>query len=181
MNDSSSRLLKYSVGVGAVIMAVLAVIDTPSGFSGWAEYASYSISVATAFAFLYEQWLWKRNPLEKMPRLRKQYDGTLRYKYNDIEETKAIKVEIAQSLFKVKVKLRTDMSSSSTVMGMIIEENGEYVLYYTYITSPDIAVDRDNPMQYGTCRVELNKENVRIIGHYWTSRQTGGDMTWIAR
>ncbi len=181
MSDSGSRLLKYAVGAGAVTIVILFLISKPSNLSGWSEYASYSISVATAFAFLYEKWLWKWNPFEKMPRLRSKYDGVLRYHYNGIEETKPVKIEVTQSLLKVKVKTRTDMNSSSTVMGMIIEENGEYVLYYTYITAPDITVNRDNPMQYGTCRMELNKDNVQISGHYWTNRKTAGDINWNSR
>lgn len=181
MNNSFSRLMKYALSIGAIAMVIFTLISKPNDFSGWAEYVSYSTSIATAFAFLYEKWLWKWNPLEKMPQLKNKYDGTLHYRYNGTEETKPIKIEIDQSLLKVKVKTRTDMSSSSTVMGMIIEENGEHVLYYSYITNPDITVTRDNPMQYGTCRMELNRDNVQISGHYWTNRMTAGDMTWIVR
>lgn len=181
MSDSSSRLLKYATAVAAAAMILLFLILKPNTLSEWLENASYSVSLATAFAFAYEKWLWKWSPIEKMPRLRDKYDGTLRYKYNDIEETKPIKIEVSQSLLKVRVKTRTDMNSSSTIMGVIIEENGEYVLYYTYITAPDITVNRDNPMQYGTCRMALNRENIQISGHYWTNRKTAGDMTWFAR
>ena len=179
MSDSSSKLIKYAICIGVIAMILFALIAKPKEVKDWIEFAGYSISIGTAFALLYEKVLWRVNPFEAMPRLKKKYEGILCYKYNGQDETKSIQINIKQTLLKVKVKTYTDMNSSTSVMGSIIKENEEYVLFYSYITNPDINVNRDNPMQIGTCRMELNKNNVRIKGHYWTNRMTGGDLTWF--
>jgi hypothetical protein len=66
------------------------------------------------------------------------------------------------------------------MVGEIVEENGESVLYYSYITNPSAVTQRTNPVQYGTCRITLNEECEKMQGKYWTTSQTIGDIEWIA-
>lgn len=56
-----------------------------------------------------------------------------------------------------------------------MEENEQYVLYYTYITNPKSKYSKENPIQYGTCRLLINSTD-KLTGTYWTSRKTIGDM-----
>ena len=48
----------------------------------------------------------------------------------------------------------------------------------TYMTDPSAVYQGKNPIQYGTCRMVLNEDNEKIIGKYWTSSQTIGDLEW---
>lgn len=84
-------------------------------------------------------------------------------------------IKINQSLLSTKVKIFTNEITSNTITSNIVYENGEYVLYYTYITNPKSKYSRENPIQYGTCRV-ISKSESELQGSYWTTRQTIGDI-----
>ena len=48
------------------------------------------------------------------------------------------------------------------------------------MTNPSSATQKENPIQYGTCRMILDEDNARISGKYWTSSNTVGDIDWLA-
>lgn len=179
MSDNAKRLLVYSIWVGVVALAILALIFKPSNMQAWIEYAGYAVPVATGFALLYERWLWRWNPFEKTPRLAKCYDGTLHYNFNGIEESKPIEVRVKQSLLRIQVSTRTDMNSSNSISATITDEHGENILYYQYRTAPDLTTKRENPMQYGACRMRIDGNEQQLRGSYWTDRPSRGDMIWV--
>ena len=136
------------------------------------ESAGYSV-----FAIgIYERYLWKYNPFVKMPRLKKKYTGVLSYNYEDRSGEKAVEIEIKQSFLSTDVKLKSDEISSKTITSNLVEENGGFVLYYTYITNPSSRYSEKNPIQIGTCKLWIDK-NDSIKGSYWTNRKTIGDLT----
>ena len=102
--------------------------------------------------------------------------------YVDNEETKIKKIDVyvTQTLFSIKVKTKTDINSSFTVSASIEQEYGNYFLYYTYITDPNANVQKDNPIQHGTCRMMLQTDTQCIEGKYWTSGRRTGDIYWKA-
>lgn len=138
------------------------------------SYISNSVAVVSAISFFYVNWGWRLNPFEKLPKLKKKYTGTLKYNYKNKPGEKPIELKIKQTLFSIKVISRTDINKSSTIIGNIVMENDEYVLYYSYRTSPDLMI-KNNPIQHGTCRIILD-EIKELKGCYWTDRNTTGDM-----
>lgn len=124
---------------------------------------------------VYCKKLWRYNPCEKMPKLEGTYRGKIKYCYNGKMGEKITIVEIRQTLLNTKVKVKTDEITSSTIASSLVEENGEYILYYTYITNPKGQYSDKNPIQYGTCRIQINQEN-KLDGVYWTTRKTIGDI-----
>lgn len=138
--------------------------------------ASDAVSISAILFVVYDRWLWKFNPLDSTPRLMGNYTGTIKYNYNGQNQRKGTGVAITQTSLKVKVKITTNEITSSTITSDLIEENGEYVLYYTYITNPHSKYSNENPMQHGTCRlVQISKD--KLEGKYWTSRKTIGDIS----
>ncbi len=145
----------------------------------WYDYfgaAGEAISAATVLLFVYDKWLWKYNPFDSTPRLMGEYNGTIKYNYNSKNHRKSTKVTIKQTSLKIRVKITTNEITSNTITSDLIEENDEYVLYYTYITNPRSQYSTQNPIQHGTCRLVQIDEN-KLEGQYWTSRQTIGDIT----
>ena len=124
---------------------------------------------------VYERYLWKYNPFVKIPRLKKKYAGILSYNYKGKLGEKNIEIEIKQSFLSTNVKLKSDEISSKTITSDLVEENGEFVLYYTYITNPLSKCSDENPIQIGTCKLVIDNIN-DIRGNYWTSRKTIGDL-----
>lgn len=178
MSEKAKSLLKYTVSVGVAALAVLALILKPITLEQWIEYAGYAIPIASGFAFVYEKWLWRWNPFESMPRLSQAYDGELHYNFAGNDEMKGISITVKQSLLHVQILAQTDMNSSNSISGAIIEEHGETVLYYQYITSPNLTTSRDNPMQYGAGRMRIEDKGKTLCGNYWTNRPSRGDMIW---
>ncbi len=132
------------------------------------------ITISIIIFTLYCRFLWIYNPLEKTPRIMGTYKGNLHYDY-DGYNTKEITITIKQQLFTVSIDTSTDESTSNSIVADIIKDNGEYTLYYTYITNPSSKVSDKNPIQYGTCRFSLKDTN-NLKGVYWTSRNTKGDI-----
>lgn len=144
----------------------------------WYDYlgtAGEAISMTTIIMALYDKFLWSINPLDSTPRLKGIYTGKLIYDYNGQHKRKNIKVDIAQTSLKVTVKITTNEITSNTITSDLIEENGEYVLYYTYLTNPSSQYSAQNPIQHGTCRL-IQTDKDKLEGQYWTSRKTIGDI-----
>jgi len=103
------------------------------------------------------------------------YTGEINYTHQHNEgRNKIVDVKIEQSYLSTKVYLSTDEISSSSLTSDIVNENGEMVLYYTYITNPKNKYSKDNPINRGTARLVINGNTIE--GVYWTSRNTTGDI-----
>ena len=144
----------------------------------WYDYfgaAGEAISFTTVILILYDKLLWKINPFDSTPKLSGEYTGTIEYTSNNQKKKKSTKVIITQTSLKVMVKITTNEITSNTIASNLVEENGEFVLYYTYITNPRSRYSDENPIQHGTCRLIKTGANT-LEGQYWTSRKTIGDI-----
>jgi hypothetical protein len=172
------RIVKFiSKGfwVAIALFVLRCLISKPISAYDYFGAAGEAVAIAAILMGAYNAFLWKYNPLEKAPRLMGGYAGQIEYNYTGELETKDVSVVIKQTALTVNVKITTDQITSNTVTSNLVEENDEYVLYYTYITNPKSKHSKENPMQHGTCRLtECEKETLR--GTYWTSRQTIGDI-----
>lgn len=137
--------------------------------------AGEAISIATIILFIYNKWLWKINPFDATPKLNGIYNGTIEYTQNGKKKKKSTKVVIIQTSLNVTVKITTNEITSNTITSNLVEENGEFVLYYTYLTNPRSCYSEENPIQHGTCRLTKTGSNT-LEGQYWTSRKTIGDI-----
>lgn len=133
------------------------------------------ITVTGIIMGLYSRVLWKYNPLEDVPKLMGEYKGIIEYCYDGVTSQKETSVSIKQTLFAIKLTNTTNEITSNTITGELVYENGEYILYYTYITNPRSKYSKNNPIQYGTCRFITSNKN-KLVGTYWTSRKTIGDI-----
>ena len=68
-------------------------------------YAGDAIAFSTVAMLAYEKWLWKYNPFEETPVLKKKYIGTLLSTYDRREREATI--EIRQTLLSINVVLIT--------------------------------------------------------------------------
>ena len=144
----------------------------------WYDYfgaASEAIAITAILFIIYDKWLWQFNPLDPTPKIKGDYTGKIIYNFNGQNKRKNLKVHISQTSLKVSVKITTNEITSNTITSDLIEENDEYVLYYTYITNPSSQYSEQNPIQHGTCRL-IQPEKNKLKGQYWTSRKTIGDI-----
>ena len=183
MDSKISKLITKSTWLAIAIFVIRYLIGYIEVLSflkceTWYDYlgaAGEAISITAILMALYDKVLWRINPFDSTPKFKGSYSGKLIYDYNGQHKRKNIKVDISQTSLKVYVKITTNEITSNTITSDLIEENGEYVLYYTYLTNPSSQYSAQNPIQHGTCRL-IQTDKGKLEGQYWTSRQTIGDI-----
>lgn len=176
MNVHVKSFLTKIVWVALIVFGITYLIYKPDSVNSTLMCIARTVTPILIIATIYEKWLWKFNPFEKTPKIMGKYSGVIEYSYNEKNEKKKAEIEIKQSLLSISVKITTNEITSNSITSYIVFENGEYVLYYTYITNPKSKHSQTNPIQRGTCR--LTNKNEDLVGTYWTSRQTIGDITF---
>lgn len=178
MKERINNLIKPLVILAVSIFCVCYFVKQPTSLDGYWSCLSNSITGVVLFFMLYERYLWSFIPWNKPPVLKKHYEGIIHYEYKKQSGVKSIEIKVKQTLLSIEVTTKTDINSSVTVVGDIVKEYGENVLYYTYITNPRAIGQDKNPIQYGTCRMVLDSNNEVIVGKYWTTSKTIGDIEW---
>ena len=134
---------------------------------------TYSTAITSGIVILYVTFLWRINPLEKVPKLRKEYKGKLISNYDDIERD--IQISVKQNLFETKINFKSEESSSKSITANFYDEYWTKILSFGYINNPK-AIHKDrSPMHYGMCILEIKDKN-NLEGQYFTDRCTRGDI-----
>jgi hypothetical protein len=175
MGDNILKFLMKGFWLVVILFVIRCFICEPISLYDYFGFAGEAIGIAIILMGLYERLLWKYNPLEKIPKIKGEYSGYIEYCYNGNLDRKKAVIKISQSLLSTNVKIMTNEIVSNTIVSNMVYENGEYILYYIYITNPKSKYSKENPMQYGTCRL-LMKSKTELQGIYWTTRQTIGDI-----
>lgn len=176
MKSKVESLIKLSGIIIILIFVILYKFKMPKSVLGYWDLILESAGYSVVVIAVYERYLWKYNPFVKMPKLKKKYTGVLSYNYKGRSGEKVVEIEIKQSFLSTDVKLKSDEISSKTITSDLVEENGEFVLYYTYTTNPLSRYSEKNPIQIGTCKLQIDEID-SIKGSYWTNRKTIGDLT----
>ena len=85
---------------------------------------------------VYEKFIWRIDPLIKIPKLEKEYDGIIKYEFNGSRGTKNVDIEISQTLTTINISIKSNEITSNSITSELIEENNQFVLHYTYINHP---------------------------------------------
>ena len=175
MDESLKRLIKIAGWAAILIFIILCFVEEPSTCSDYFGVLGKAVTISSIFILAYNRFLWIFNPLEKTPRIKGEFCGSLIYEYNGTPGEKNVNVFISQTLLSTKIKFSTNETSSVSVTSKILCENGDFILYYTYITQPQSKARDYNPAQYGACRLEIISSD-KLAGFYWTSSKTRGDF-----
>lgn len=175
LDNKITKFLSKSLWVALVLFVARYLLWSFNSLYDFIGAAGEVISITIIIMGVYSGLLWRYNPLEKTPKLMGRYKGVIVYNFDGIEAKKNTFVKISQTLLSIRIQITTDEITSKTIVGNLVEENDEYVLYYTYITNPKSKYSKENPIQYGTCRLLVSDKNC-LSGTYWTSRQTIGDI-----
>lgn len=173
-------------------LAVAALIGLPSFYGYRAMDASYCsafigalnsvVLVAVAInAFGLWRWIWKINErffnAHVFPDIQGTYTGTLNFVWEGTH-TKPMTLVIRQSLTKVRVFLKTDVSQSDSVTAEIIKDGHDaWRLYYGYDnTSRNPTVVRSGDHS-GFAQLNILASNpLALSGRYFTDRNTSGSL-----
>ena len=175
MDNKTKKLLSECIVLSIFLFAIRYFALVPNSLYDYVSATGEVVSATIFFMCIYCKWIWKYNPFEKYPRLMGDYIVTIDFCYNDKEEKKEMRATIKQTLLSIHIQLITDEITSNTIVGNLVEENDGFVLYYTYMTNPKSRFSKENPIQYGSCRLLANKKDC-LEGIYWTSSKTIGDI-----
>lgn len=175
MSSTTRKFIEKGLWIVILIFIIMYFLTKPGLLYDYYGCIGEAIGITLILMGIYEHWLWQYNPLEKIPQIKGDYTGLIEYRYNGTYDKKEATIKINQSLLTTNVKIITDEITSNSIVSNMVHENGEYVLYYTYITNPKSKYSKDNPIQYGTCRV-INKSETELRGTYWTTSKTIGDI-----
>ncbi len=139
-------------------------------------YAGEAIAFSAFVMLAYEKCLWKCNPFEKTPVLKKKYKGTLLSTYDGIEREAVL--EIKQTLLSISVVFITEESRSKSISASIEKIQEEWQLTYCYLNVPQASIRDRSAIHYGTALLCIeNPEEIK--GEYFTDRKTTGDMNFV--
>lgn len=175
MKSNFSKLLKIGSCISALVGVALFWYKPFKSLFDGLDTISSAIGIGGFLTFIYDIWIWKYLPLDSMPRLKKRYTGAIDYKWDGKSQSKSIEMYVCQTFTKTFIKLKTNEIKSRTVVSDMVEENGEYFLYYIYITDPKNKYKRNNPMQLGAAKLCIDSSE-QLTGYYWTDRKTAGDI-----
>lgn len=180
--------------VAAVVVAVFGVGIWSTGgtvHAGWLRFYSAAVLVAVAILAVWDRVLWKLPPVQRMrgvPRdIGGAWQGTLTSFWIDPDtgkpqDPKSAYLVIRQTSSDLSVALLTDESRSRSSYAVISTVDGATVLDYMYLNRPDSRVEHRSRMHHGSASLDVTGHRAtRLRGHYWTDRDTRGELDFTQR
>ena len=171
--NQQKKITSICVWIAIILFVLRCIISWESILEGVSAYdlfgyAGEAISAAVILSGLYEKFLWRLNPFESTPKLKKRYVGKLKSGYDHIERDASL--EIKQTLLSVQSK-----SLSASIDDIL----GEMQLTYCYLNTPKSEYRDRSEIHYGTATLTIANPQI-LEGQYYTDRKTNGDMLFTA-
>jgi hypothetical protein len=180
-------ILYLAVGVWAVVLFFTGQPITSSFFRP----VSTVTTIVVLAVMVFELWLWKLPFLHDWLVKRPVIDGTwkaeLRSNWKDTDGIGIVPIEgyvvIRQSLQSLSIRLLTPESSSKLVGTEIVcSVDGLYCVSGVYRNEPRFQVRERSPIHYGAVWLEVIEAPSKMLkGHYWTDRNTAGELVLSER
>lgn len=143
-------------------------------------------SVVVLLSIIFERWLWKLPFLHawfvKRPVLTGTWRAELRSNWKDASDTVIPPVEgyvvIRQTLLNLSLRLLTKESSSLLVGTEIVcSADGLYCVSGIYRNEPRYQDRSHSEIHFGAVWLQVIDTPTQMLqGHYWTDRNTAGEM-----
>ncbi|WFE23927.1 hypothetical protein O7621_12010 [Solwaraspora sp. WMMD937] len=157
----------------------------------WIRLFSAAVLAASVILGLWDLWVW-RLPLAQhipgVPRcIRGTWQGTLTSFWIDPEtgqppRPKTVYLVVRQTATLVAVSLLTDESRSTSTLANVRTIDGSSSLTTVYLNRPDIRVEHRSKMHHGSMVLDISgRPACRMIGRYWTDRDSKGELVLSAR
>ena len=183
MKEQYKNFITKTVWCAIIIFVLLYILSWKFGaqiFSLYDTfgYAGEAIGLTTILMAIYEKWLWKYNKFEDTPVLNKVYEGFILSNYDGIKRDAIL--EIKQTLLSVHITLISGESRSRSISSSIDTILGEKQLTYCYLNIPKSEFRNRSEIHYGTAMLNITSQG-NLTGHYYTDRNTRGDMEFTAK
>ena len=150
------------------------------------------ITVVLYAVMAFDLWLWKIPLLHGWFVKRPVIDGTWKVEIRSNWKNPATGKDIApvegymvvrQTFSTLSLRLLTEESSSELVGTEIVcSADGLYCVSGVYRNEPRFQVRDRSEIHYGAVWLRIVDEPVKqVLGHYWTDRETAGEMDLLTR
>lgn len=183
MKDGVEKFIKSTVWVAIIFfgsrcgVSWKSIVENISIYDLFG-YAGEAVGLATVIMAAYERWLWRINPFETTPALKKIYTGKIVSSYDNIE--RPIELYIKQSLLSVQITMVSAESRSNSLSASVTGINGENSLIYHYLNTPQSKYRDRSEVHYGTAVLTII-DGTMLKGRYYTDRKTNGDIELIVK
>jgi hypothetical protein len=180
--------------VAGIVVAVFAGGIWISGDTvqpGWLRFFSAAVLAATWFLVLFERYLWRLPPVQKIPNVPRSLRGTWRGTLSSLwidpatgrsPEPKTVYLVVRQTASTAQVKLLTNETTSQSTLASVSDVNGSASLDYLYLDRPKASVRHRSPIHHGSGSLSVSgRPATRLHGQYWTDRDSRGEVDFVER
>ena len=184
---TAERYIKAIIYVTVLVWTIVLYGNHAAITSAWPQHLSMVITIVLYAVMAFDLWLWKLPFLHDWFVKRPVIDGTWKVEIRsnwkdpvtgaDIKPVEGYMV-IRQTFSTLSLRLLTEQSSSELVGTEIVcSADGLYCVSGVYRNEPRLQVREGSPIHYGAVWLPIIDDPLqKIIGHYWTDRQTAGEM-----
>jgi len=171
-----------------VVFVVLLWLSGEDVSTSWTRFATGATVVVVVLEGVYERWAWGwlSGSLTGRPDLRGTWRGTLTTHWVDPKTglgpgPKPCYIVIHQTASTERVTLLTDESKSTSSASEVVKSGSGWSLRYLYGNEPQIAVDHRSNAHNGAVVLTTDSEAKTLEGHYWTDRNSRGELAFGER
>jgi hypothetical protein len=153
---------------------------------------SVVVGVVVLLMAIFDRWVWSipllRGWFVRQPDLRGTWCVVLQSTWRDpVTNREAAPIEaylvVRQRYSHLSVRLLSPESSSGVLAASVLEaEDGGFQVVGVYRNEPTLSLRYRSPIHYGAMVLEVvGTPAVELRGHYWTDRDTRGEITTFGR
>lgn len=166
---------KYIIGVAIICYIVLSLIFKNNSVLDNLE---GSISITLLISYLYAEYIWKYNPIDKTPKIYGSYEAYFISDYD--KKRRKANIVIKQNLISTRIYVTTKESKSESTSSSLLKKEDNWQLIYTYTNVPNSTERVHSEIHFGTCIFNIVGNNI-LNGNYYTDRKTIGDIKNIKK
>jgi hypothetical protein len=185
---TAQRYIKAIIYGTVVIWTAVLFANHEAIKSAWLQYLSIVITIVLYAVMAFDLWLWKLALLQGWFVKRPVIDGTWKvelrsnWKNPNAEDASIAPIEgymvIRQTFSTLSMRLLTHESVSELVGTEIVcSADRLYCVSGVYRNEPRFQVREKSAIHYGAVWLRIITEpSKQLVGHYWTDRETAGEM-----
>lgn len=188
----SRSLLSIIVLFTSLIFGILLIVDGVTVEPSWLRFLSPVVAILMFLLSIFDLYFWRFFPelLIKRPKIYGTWQGTIHSNWINPETGNQIDpiecyTAIHQTFSTVSYRQMTAESASDLVAKEIILSSANvYQLVGVYFNESRILIRDEgrNPIHYGGIRMNvIGSPATKLIGEYWTSRNTVGELNLTER
>jgi hypothetical protein len=188
---ASARYVKAILYVAVAVWAIVLLVSGQNLSSALLRPLSTVTSVVVLLSMAFELWLWKIPLLHgwfvKRPVIEGTWKAEIRSNWKDTGGAEIPPVQgyvvIRQTFLNLSLRLLTEESSSHLVGTEIVcSVDGLYCVSGVYRNEPRYQDRGHSQIHYGAVWLQVIEKPTQMLeGHYWTDRNTAGELRLTER